>query len=62
VTTLNRAACAFVHLDLAAILSQLRRNPIHPHGAHVWYVNREPVDDVLAHFAAGFEITRTQNE
>jgi hypothetical protein len=29
---------------------------------NLWYVNREPVDDVLAHFADGFEIMGTQNE
>ena len=29
---------------------------------NLWYVNREPVDDVLAHFAEGFEIMGTQSE
>lgn len=29
---------------------------IGPGAPNVWYVNREPVDDVLAHFADGFEI------
>jgi hypothetical protein len=28
----------------------------------VWYVSREPVDDVLARFAEGFEILSTKDE
>lgn len=35
---------------------------IGPGAPAVWYVNREPVDDVLAHFADGFEIMGTQDE
>jgi hypothetical protein len=33
-----------------------------PGAPAVWYVNREPVDDVLARFADGFEIIGTRNE
>jgi hypothetical protein len=33
-----------------------------PGAPTIWYVNREPVDDVLAHFAAGFDIVPTGNE
>jgi hypothetical protein len=35
---------------------------IGPGAPEVWFVNREPVDDVLAHFADGFEIFGTRNE
>lgn len=35
---------------------------IGPGAPEVWFVNREPVDDVLAHFADGFEIIGTRNE
>jgi hypothetical protein len=35
---------------------------IGPGAPDVWYVNREPVDDVLAHFAEGFEIMGTQDD
>jgi hypothetical protein len=33
-----------------------------PGAPAVWYVNREPVDDVLARFADGFEIMGARNE
>jgi hypothetical protein len=35
---------------------------IGPGAPEVWFVNREPVDDVLARFADGFEIIGTRNE
>jgi hypothetical protein len=35
---------------------------IGPGAPRVWYVNREPVDDVLARFADGFEIIGTQDK
>lgn len=35
---------------------------IGPGAPAVWFVNREPVDDVLARFADGFEIIGTRNE
>jgi hypothetical protein len=35
---------------------------IGPEAPRVWYVNREPVDEVLAYFADGFEIMGTQDE
>jgi hypothetical protein len=35
---------------------------IGPEAPRVWYVNREPVDDVLAHFAQGFEILGTKDK
>jgi hypothetical protein len=33
-----------------------------PEAPTVWYVNREPVDDVLARFADGFEIMASQKD
>lgn len=33
-----------------------------PGAPEVWYLNREPVDDVLAQFAKGFEILDTPNK
>jgi hypothetical protein len=35
---------------------------IGPEAPRVWYVNREPVDEVLAYFAEGFEILSTKDE
>jgi hypothetical protein len=35
---------------------------IGPGAPEVWFVNREPVDDMLARFAEGFEIIGTRNE
>jgi hypothetical protein len=35
---------------------------IGPGAPEVWFVNREPVDDMLARFADGFEIIGTRNE
>lgn len=35
---------------------------IGPEAPSVWYVNREPVDEVLAYFAEGFEIFSTKDK
>jgi len=35
---------------------------IGPEAPSVWYVNREPVDEVLAYFAEGFEILSTKDK
>jgi hypothetical protein len=35
---------------------------IGPEAPSVWYVNREPVEEVLAYFAEGFEILSTKDK